>query len=108
MVAYHIDTNAILVAPFQSCGLPAYNSIMSHLADRGHLVNLQILDNKASAEYKQTIKTRWKVRFQLMPPNVHCHNWAEQGIRTFKDHFIAILAGIDKTYPKSLWDLLLP
>ena len=43
-----------------------------------------------------------------MLPHVHCCNRAEHAIRTFKDHFIAILAGIDKTFPKSLWDLLLP
>ena len=112
MVAYHVDTNVILVAPFQSRAdrhrLPAYNSIMTRLADKGHLVNLQILDNEASAEYKRTIETKWKARFQLVPPHVHRRNRAERAIRTFKDHFIAILAGIDKTFPKSLWDLLLP
>ena len=39
---------------------------------------------------------------------MHRHNRAEHAIHTFKDHFIAILAGIDKTFPKSHCDLLLP
>ena len=26
----------------------------------------------------------------------------------FKDHFLSILAGVDTTFPLSLWDLLLP
>ena len=112
MVAYRIDTNAILGMPFPSWAdhhhLPAYNSITTRLADRGHLVNLQILDKEVSAEYKQTIKTRWKAYFQLVPPNVHCQNQTKLAIQTFKDHFIAILAGINKIHLKSLWDLLLP
>ena len=32
----------------------------------------------------------------------------ERTIRTFKDHFLAMLAGIDPMYPADRWDLLLP
>jgi hypothetical protein len=35
-------------------------------------------------------------------------NWAEHAICTFKDHFLATLAGIDSAFPPYLWDLLLP
>ena len=35
-------------------------------------------------------------------------NRAEKAIRTFKDHFLAILAGVDRTFLAYLWDLLLP
>jgi hypothetical protein len=45
---------------------------------------------------------------ELVRPHVHRRNRAGRAIRTFKNHFIAILAGINKTFPKSLWDLLLP
>ena len=59
MVAYHCNLNMILTAPFKSrsdkhCML-AYNDIMQRLKARGMLVNLQIMDNKASAEYKRII-----------------------------------------------------
>jgi hypothetical protein len=39
---------------------------------------------------------------------MHRRNWAERAIRTFKDHFLAILAGVDAAFPPYLWDLLLP
>jgi hypothetical protein len=39
---------------------------------------------------------------------MHRCNWAEQVIRTFKDHFLSILAGVDASFPPYLWDLLLP
>jgi hypothetical protein len=39
---------------------------------------------------------------------MHCWNWAVCAICMFKDHFLAILAGIDSTFPPYLWDLLLP
>ncbi len=45
--------------------------------------------------------------FQLVPPDMHHQNWAECAICTFKDNFLAILAGIDSTFPPYLWDLLL-
>jgi hypothetical protein len=43
-----------------------------------------------------------------MPLDMHRCNWAERAIRTFKDHFLAILAGVDSSFPLYLWDLLLP
>jgi hypothetical protein len=39
---------------------------------------------------------------------MHCRNGAEHAIRTFKDHFLAILASVDSAFPPYLWDLLLP
>jgi hypothetical protein len=58
------------------------------------LVDLQILDNEASAAYKQAITFTWKAKFQLALPDMHQQNRAEQAIRMFKDHFIAILAAL--------------
>ena len=39
---------------------------------------------------------------------MHRQNSAEGAIRTFKAHFLAILAGIAPDCPRHLWDLLLP
>jgi hypothetical protein len=39
---------------------------------------------------------------------MHCRNRAERAIYTFKDHFLAILAGVDSAFPPYLWNLLLP
>ena len=43
-----------------------------------------------------------------MPPDVHRRNIAERVIRTFKAHFLSILAGIPSSFPNYLWDKLLP
>jgi hypothetical protein len=51
-IAFHSRCNAILCTPFV---LATYDSIMRRLANHGHNVNLQILDNKVSAEFKATI-----------------------------------------------------
>ena len=80
---------------------------MQKLADRGHHVEIQILDNEVSAEFKKTIKNDWGATYQLVPPNVHRRNIAERAIRTFKAHFLAILAGVDPDLPKYMWDNLL-
>ena len=56
MIAYHCDSNTILQAPFvnrkDKHRIRAYNSIMQKLADRGHHVDIQILDNEVSAGFR--------------------------------------------------------
>ena len=71
-------------------------------------VDLKILDNEASTEYKRFVKKKWNTTYQLVSPNTHLSNTAEQAIHTFKAHFIAILAGAAPGFPRNLWDLLLP
>jgi hypothetical protein len=53
---------------------------MQHLKDRNLIVDLQILDNKASKQYKQTITSDWGIKFQLVPPHIHRRNAAERAI----------------------------
>ena len=59
MLAYHNAANVILVQPFKSKAdqhhIPAYNAIMKRLKARGIRVDAQVLDNKASAAYIDTI-----------------------------------------------------
>jgi hypothetical protein len=112
MIAFHADGNLILQQALKSKSdchqIAAYNAIMTRLAARGLSVDLQILNNKASAKYKEAITFKWNTKFQLVPPDMHCQNRAECAILTFKDHFLAILAGINSAFPPYLWDLLLP
>ena len=112
MLAYHVDTNVILVEQFSSRNdhhrLAAVNSIMANLANRGQDVNLQILDNECIAAYKLQIEEKWVAKFQLVPPDVHRRNISERAIRTFKAHFLYILAGVSDAFPNFLWDCLLP
>jgi hypothetical protein len=39
---------------------------------------------------------------------MHCCNWTKRTICMFKDHFLAILAGVNSAFPPYLWNLLLP
>jgi hypothetical protein len=110
MITFHADGNLILQQAFKTKSdchrIAAYNSIMMRLAARGLSVDLQILDNEASAAYKEAITFKWNA--QLVPPDMHRRNRAERAIRIFKDHFLAILAGVDAAFPPYFWGLLLP
>ena len=81
---------------------------MQRLTDNKLIVNIQILDNVASTEYKRSIKTNWNANHQLVPPHAHRSNAAERAIHTFKAHFRSILAGVARYFPRNMWDLLLP
>ena len=80
MIAYHCYLNVILACPFSSRKvvhrLGSYNAIMERLKIHGHHVDLQVLDNEASAAYRQLITDKRKVDFQLVPPNIHRRNSA--------------------------------
>ena len=112
MIAHHCDSNAILSDLFKSLAekhrLLAYGAIMPRLKYRNMLVDLQILDNEASTEYKLIIKSELGVRYQLVPPHIQCRNAAESETRNFKANFLSTLARIETTPPNNLWDLLLP
>jgi hypothetical protein len=113
-IAYHKLSNVILCAPYanqtDAHRIAAYNSIMHHLTKRGLTVDLQILDNEASTDFKvkANIEDKWKAKYQLVPPDVHRCNAAERAIQTFKSHFLAIIADLPPAFPCYLWDLLLP
>ncbi len=65
-----------------------------------------LLDNEASEEFKAEVRKNYTI--QLVPPDNHQQNLAEQATQTFKNHFKAILAGVDDSFPMRLWDKLLP
>ena len=75
MIAYYCDINIILQASFETRSeqnrISAYNSIMKRLTDKVHKVDIQILYNESSAEYKRVITEKWKAQYRLVTPNVH-------------------------------------
>ena len=91
MIAYHCDSNKVLQAPFvnrkDKHRIRAYNYVMQRLSNRGHHVNLQILDNEVSTYFKRTIVEYWCATYQLVPPTLHRRNVAERSICAFKAHF---------------------
>jgi hypothetical protein len=112
IISFHANGNLILQQAFKSKSnrhrIAAYNTIMTHLVAQGLAIDLHILDKEASSAYKEAITFKWNATFQLVPPDMYCCNRAERAIRTFKDHFLAILASVDSAFPPYLWDLLLP
>ena len=112
MITYHCDANVILAEPFASRKdkhrLLEYDKLMQRLRDNKLTVDLQILNNEASAEYKQVIKTKWNTNYQLVSTNTHRRNAAERSIRTFKAYFLSILTGVAPYFRSNLWDFLLP
>ena len=97
IIEYHCGSNKILQASFvnrkDKHRTRAYNSIMKRLADRVNHVDVQILDNEFSTDFKKTIVKYWSATYQLVPPDVRRRNVAERAIRKFKAHFLAILSG---------------
>ena len=53
------------------------------------------------------MQQKCNVTYQLVTPDLHRRNAAKRAIRTFKAHFLAILAGVATDFPRYLWDLLL-
>ena len=92
IIAYHCDSNTILQAPFSNRKnkhrIQSYNSIMKRLADQGHQVLVQILDNEVSSDIKRSIVEDWGATYQLVPPTLHQRYIDEISIRTFKGKFL--------------------
>ena len=107
---YNYDSNAILVEPMKTRTaasiVNAYRKTHDRLCKSGLKPSFQILDNECSRLMKDFFNQRG-IEFQLVTPHAHRRNAAERAIRTFKCHFIAILAGTDKNFPMHLWDRLL-
>ncbi len=61
------------------------------------------MDNKCSKAVKAHIKAN-KMNVHLVPPHNHHINAAEHAIDTFKEHFIAGLATVNKNCRLQLWD----
>ena len=110
MVVYDYDSNSIIAEPMKSRSGPemlrAYQAIFDYLSKRGFRPQLQRLDNEASKELKGFMEEK-EVDFQFTPTHSHRRNAAERAIRTFKNHFIAVLCGTDPNFPLILWDKLI-
>ena len=81
---------------------------MQRLCKNKLAVDLQILYNKASAEYKLVTNKKWNAKYQLVHPNTQLSNAIESVIRTFKAHFISILAGVAPKFSKAFVGPLTP
>ena len=111
MVLVEVDGNYIDAEPMKNKSegsiIKAYLILWSRLTELGTVQPItHILDNKVSEAYKAEIKKNCTI--QLVPPENHHQNLAERAIQTFKNHFKAIIAGVDTNFPMNLWGRLLP
>lgn len=112
LVAYDYDSNAILVEALpnrqKATITKAWKSINDTLAKSGAQPVIYVMDNEASTELKDAMKSK-NIKYELVPPNIHRRNAAEErAIRTFKNQFIAGLASLNPKFPMAQWDRLLP
>ena len=111
MVAYDHDSNTIHAKPMKNCSGPEllknYTEIHNLLSESGLAPKMHYLDNECPTVL-QKFMTAKDERFQLVPPHLHRRNSAERVIQTFKNHFIAGLASVNKHFPVHLWFRLLP
>ena len=111
LVAYHYDSNTVYAEPLKTrSGLDlttAYQKLHSLLTNRGLRPHLNILDNECPNVLKNFMR-EVKEKFQLVPPHIHRRNLAERTIRTFKEHFIAVLSSTHKDLPIHIRCRLLP
>ena len=83
-IAYHANGNLILQQVFQTKSnwryIAAYSTIMTQLAKCGLVVDLQILENEASAEYNATIidnlHRACNTNIQRPLPGYTCGGWS--------------------------------
>eukprot|EP00804_Cyclotella_cryptica_P001915 CCRYP_007354-RB/>CCRYP_007354-RB protein AED:0.32 eAED:0.31 QI:82/0/0/1/0/0/5/0/565 len=87
--------------------IAAYRDIHSCLSHANCKPMVHILDNEASLAFRQAITSNGST-YQLVPPHVHRCNAGERTICTFKDHFLAVLAGTAPSFQADQWDLLIP
>ena len=82
--------------------ITAYQKMVDRMLLAGLGLKHQRLDNECSKIFKKCIRSN-NMTHELVPPNCQCRNMAEQAIQTFKNHFVAILSGVDDRFPLSLW-----
>eukprot|EP00804_Cyclotella_cryptica_P024119 CCRYP_007336-RA/>CCRYP_007336-RA protein AED:0.15 eAED:0.19 QI:0/0/0/1/0.33/0.25/4/0/962 len=111
MILYHTDSNSIWVEPTKNRTegelILARTRALSRMRACGLSPKRQVLDNEASAAYKQAILDSG-MTYQLVPPDDHRRNVAEKAIQTWKDHFVAVISGTADKFPLHLWCQLIP
>ena len=110
MIMVAIDSNAVLAATLKNKSDKeqrlAYLALLKRLKQAGVVVKKHVMDNECSDKMKELIKS--ECMLELAPPGCHRRNLAEIGIKLFKNHFLSIMSGVDKSFPTYLWDKLLP
>ena len=87
--------------------LHAHREGTAWFEQRGYAPTFQRMDNETSIEFSNYLQSK-NIQVDLAPPHMHRRNKAERAIRTWKNHFIATLAGVDPSFPMCVWNELIP
>ena len=82
--------------------IKAYQKMVDRMLLSGLGLKHHRLGNECSENFKKCIRQN-NMTHELVPPDCHRRNIAERAIQTFKNHFVAILSGVDDKFPLSLW-----
>jgi hypothetical protein len=106
MIGIHIDANYIFCETMKNRMEGEMISAYQKMVDRMQIAGLGLkhhrLDNECSKNFKKCIRKN-NMTHELVPPDCHRRNMAKRAIQTFKNHFVAILSGVDYRFPLSLW-----
>jgi hypothetical protein len=83
--------------------LKAHQEALQFYEEHGCKPTFQRMDNETSNAFMEHLRTN-KITIDLVPPHQHRRNKAERAIQTFKNHFVAALAGVDPNFPMTAWD----
>jgi hypothetical protein len=81
--------------------IAAYESTFFYWSRYGHVPSFIRLDAETSIDLEKFLVDEKKVTFQYFPTGTHRANRAERCIRTWKNHFISILATASPKFPMS-------
>ena len=103
MLAVHIGGNYIFMEVMKDYTLAqmieTYQKTVDRMKEAGSGLKKYHPNNQASAEFKQTIKNNgMKYKVVALGTN-HRVNIAEGAIQMAKDHFMAIIVSVDKSFP---------
>ena len=73
------------------------------LLSQGFKPLLHKMDNHTLYEVKKFIQAQQTRLRQYTPPDMHRTNPSERVIRTWKNHFLAGIAGLPKSFPIANW-----
>lgn len=111
LIMYSEAGNYIKVLPMKDRSktsyLKAHKEGLDWYDSRGYKPTFQRMDNETSIEFANHLRTH-NIDIDLAPPHMHRRNKAERAIRTWKNHFIATIAGVDPNFPMCAWNELIP
>ncbi len=106
MVGIHLDANYIFceLMKNQTKGkmMMAYQKMVDRMKVSALGLKHHRLDNECSSALKACIAKN-RMTHKLVPLDCHHCNITKQAIKTFKNHFVSILSGVDNRFPLSLW-----